>query len=248
MIKVTIAFIYLKFSTSFLTMLIRLKWFQPELPLQFFNSADLSPNKRNIAYIGKGKDDKYSVWVYSIDTNEFHYIYTIEPEEWGNTLSPIIGVSWGTDNELYFDAPVKGKPNVFKYDADAGAVVKFREDAQLPFGDYKGDYIAYLKGDDYISPSEDWHTIIENIKTGETISFPEFNKVLYGDKNISVIGRYSAVVLERYSLNKIKTMESYGEMGFPQMLNDALIFSEIIFEQGKLSSAQDRIIEPQKLY
>jgi len=39
-------------------------------------------------------------------------------------------------------------------------------------------------------------------------------------------------------------MESYGEMGFPQMLNDALIFSEIIFEQGKLSSAQDRIIEP----
>lgn len=210
-----------------------------DLPFEIWN-ATISPNHAKIGFVGK-RDSLVKIWSYDINSDSFRELYSIKKEDWGNNFEPIVYVDWGTDNELYFDAPVNAKPCILKYDFTKNSASLIKETARIPMVSDDGSMFGYLISDTYNGNGQlQKETVIENRENLKTAKYPWYRALLFDSDSVAIIGMDNVTVLNSWNLVEVKKAPIEGRVMLPKFKNKTLIFNDIKLEKGKLTSITNK--------
>lgn|GEM_PF-7105848 len=208
------------------------------IPITIWN-ASLSPDKTKIGYIGKGADNKISVLYYDIERKTSEFVYTVEPSEWGLNLEPIVYVDWGKNDQLFFDAPARGKPQILMYNLTEKTVATIVKEARIPRVSDDGLVLSYLKSDVYNGNGTiKKETVIKQLTTGKTNAYPWYKRVLFDKTKIAIVGLDDIKIESRNTLDEQKVIPVEGDVMFARFNDGVLEYTEVNFQEGELKSVK----------
>ena len=120
-----------------------------ELPTQVPFGYGLSPDRKQLAVIGKSEDgNAMEAWILDLKTNQSLTIANFPFK--GPVREVFADIKWLNNKEIIMDGDISGKPALYKYDITNKSLSIFKENAMFPQISPDGQLIAARQTNDYI--------------------------------------------------------------------------------------------------